>query len=286
MGKNKTKGGVIMKKEHLPLFLALLVGLLGCLGFSERNVMAQQPLRYSCSAQVYEAFENQRLEAFTKETGIPVDLYITSSSSAVNRLMNDFSDIVSTTRRLYPRHREWGYVEIPFCRDSLAVIVNAGCSVKNISSKQLEEIFSGDITNWEELGGENLPIVVIIPDKHTGAFKNFQRLVMKRHEIKYDLMAYRSTMVMESVSCLKGAISFITQGATTARQEITKIKIDGLSPKDKNYPYVQLFSFVTKGAPKGSVKSFIDFVFSPKGQAVAQKLGIEPLSGPEQVQAR
>jgi len=248
--------------------------------------MAQQPLRYSCSAQVYEAFEHQRLDAFTKETGISVDLYITSSSSAVNRLMNDFCDIVSTTRRLYPRHRERGYVEIPFCRDPLAVIVNAGCSVKNISSKQLEEIFSGYITNWKELGGEDLPIVVIIPDKNTGAFKNFHRVVMKRHEIKYDLMGYRSTMVMDSVSCLKGAISFVTQGATTTRQEVTKIKIDGLLPKDKGYPYVQEFSFVTKGAPKGSAKSFIDFVFSQKGQAIARKLGMAPLSGPEQVQAR
>ena len=275
-----------MKKEHFTLFLALLVGLLGYWGFSERNAMAQQPLRYSCSAQVYEAFEHQRLDAFTKETGIPVDLYITSSASAVNRLMNDFCDIVSTTRRLYPRHKEWGYVEIPFCKDPLAVIVNEGCCVKNISSKQLEEIFSGDITNWEELGGENLPIVIVIPDKNTGTFKNFQRVVMKRREIKYDLMTYRSTMVMDSVSCLKGAISFITQGATTARREITKIKIDGLLPKDKGYPYVQEFSFVTKGTPKGSVKAFIDFVFSQKGQAIARKLGMAPLPEPEQLQTK
>ena len=61
-------------------------------------VQAQEKLRYSCSSQVYEAFEKERLELFSKATGIEVELYVSSSSVAVNRLMSGQSDIASMAR--------------------------------------------------------------------------------------------------------------------------------------------------------------------------------------------
>jgi spermidine/putrescine-binding protein len=64
----------------------------------------QGTFRYSRSAQIYEAFGKEALEAFTMESGIKMESYISSSASAVYRLINDFSDIASTTRELY---RNW-----------------------------------------------------------------------------------------------------------------------------------------------------------------------------------
>ena len=100
----------------------LVVAVFVFLGMaSGPRVSAQNTLSYSRSAQIYEAFGKEALEAFTKESGIKVESHISSSASAVYRLMNGFSDIASTTRELYRRHRDYGYVQIPFCKDPIPI---------------------------------------------------------------------------------------------------------------------------------------------------------------------
>jgi phosphate transport system substrate-binding protein len=243
-------------------------------------VRAEEMLRYSCSAQVYEAFEKERLAAFTQATGIRVDLFVASSSSSVNRLMYGISDVASTARGLHYPLVESGYVETPFCQDPLAVIVNAKCLVTGISQEQLVAICSGQTANWLDVGGPDAPIVVVIPAKNTAAYENFVGQVMKREDIKYDYMSYKSTGVIEIVKCFPGAISFVAQGAAAKQVNIKALKIDGLLAMDKGYPFHQEFSFVTKGKPAGTVKRFVDFAFSQKGQEIIKRKGMVPISRP------
>ncbi|QTA88579.1 substrate-binding domain-containing protein [Desulfonema magnum] len=238
---------------------------------------AGEILKYSCSAQIREAFGQESLDAFAKETGTEVEVYVSSSGSAVYRLMNGFSDIASTTRGLYYRQRESGYVETPFCRDPLAIITNVSCPVKNISEQQLRDIFSGTITNWKELGGPNQPVVVFIPGKNTAAYKNFERQAMKHEEIKYDYMTFQSTMVIEGVKNFPWSISFISLGAQTTMGTTKTLKVNNIDPTDKDYPYYQIFSFVTKGKPVGDAKKFIDFALSDKGIKLMKKKGMLPV---------
>ena len=241
------------------------------------RVSAQNTLSYSRSAQIYEAFGKEALEAFTKESGIKVESHISSSASAVYRLMNGFSDIASTTRELDRRHRDYGYVQIPFCKDPIAILTNAQNPVGEISESQLQEIFSGDITNWKEVGGPDTPIIVVVPGEDTGAYKNFARQVMKRKEIAYDLMTYRSTMAIDVVEHFPWSISAIAQGAAVDNKAVKVLKIDGRLPRDNNYPYSQIFYFITKGEPKGPAKALIDFVFSDKGLEIIKKRGMAPV---------
>jgi phosphate transport system substrate-binding protein len=229
-------------------------------------------LRYSCSAQIHEAFGDKMVKAFSETTGIEVENHVTSSISALNRLMKDSADIAGTTRRLYDRQKKSGYVETPFCRNPLAVIVNVLNPVENLTNLQLQEIFSGKITNWKEAGGPDQALVVVIPEKNTGAYKNFARDAMRHKEIVYDLMTYKSTRVIEVVKRFPWAVSFIAQ-ADAAGQDIKMVSLNGTRPLDPNYPYHQVFSFVTKGRPEGSVKAFIDFVFSGEGKEIMKKKG-------------
>jgi len=230
---------------------------------------ADQELRYSCSAQVYEAFENVRLDAFTKETGIPVDLFVTSSMSCVYRVMQDMTGIASTTRALYQRQKDHGLVETPFCKDPLAVITHKALPVNNISTGQLRQIFSGSVANWKEVGGPDLPVTLVVPAYDTGANKNFRRLVMRHKETTYDYITYKSSRVLEAIERLPvGAISFISTGAITNHPNIKALSINDQKPSDQNYPYYQVFYMVTKGEPTGPVKAFFDFINSKKGKAV------------------
>jgi len=238
---------------------------------------ANDMLRYASSAQVREAFGMEGLNAFTEESGVKLDLWVGSSSSAVHRLMNGFADIASTVERLQFSAQDYGYVEIPFCKAPLIVITNAKTPVRDISSEQLRDIFNGTITSWKDLGGPDEQIVVVIPERNTGAFKNFRQLALKRFDVRYDFMAYRSTDVVTLVHRIPWSVSFITQGANTVDEAIKIIQIDGKAPDDPDYPYHQIFSFVTKGQPAGASKKLVDFAFSDKMRAIMKKNGMQPL---------
>ena len=264
------------KSSFVVILVAAVFVFLGMTSGSDAS--AQNTLSYSRSAQVSEAFGKEALDAFTKESGIKVESHVSSSGSAVYRLMNGFSDIASTTRELYRRHRDYGYVQIPFCKDPIAILTNAQNPVAEISESQLQEIFSGDITNWKEVGGPDQPIIVVVPGEDTGAYKNFTRQVMKRKEIAYDLMTYRSTMAIDVVEHFPWAISAIAQGAAVDHKAVKVLKIDGRLPRDSDYPYQQIFYFITKGEPTGPAKALIDFVFSDKGVEIIKKRGMVPVA--------
>ena len=243
------------------------------------QVSAEEVLRYTGSNQVYHAYDKEVIAEFQEATGIAVNVNTSSSGAAVFRLMRDFSDIASTARELYRRHKDYGFWQVAFCKDPMAIITKPACGVTNLTEDQLQSIFSGEISNWKEVGGPDLPIMVIVPGTETAANKNFRRQIMKHTEIDYDFMTYDSTMAIKAVKYFPcGAVSFIAQGAVEKDPEIHTLKINGLSPHDSAYPYFQKFYYVTKGKPSGTVKAFIDFSLSDKGKRIMRKNGMIPLS--------
>jgi len=265
-----------MKSARMAL-LGIVFSALVCWGVSPPMLVAGETITYSCSAQVYEAFETERLAAFTRATGIQIDLFVAPSPTCVNRLMNGVCDIASTTRGLHFSHRESGYVETAFCRDPLAIIVNATNPVDTLTKKQLRQIFSGDIFNWKHLGGADRPVVLTVPGADTGAYKNFHRQVMHMKDIKYDYTTYQSTQIIRLVKHMPGTISFIARGAVVGDKKIKAVAVDSISPTQQAYPLSQVFSFVTRGKPSGPVKAFVDFAFSDAGQAIMKKRGMVPI---------
>jgi phosphate transport system substrate-binding protein len=271
-----------MKKNFVIGWLIIIALLIAAGGLLQPPAIAKETLRYSSSAQVREAFGMEGLNAFMAESDVELDLFVGSSSAAVRRLMNGFADLASSAERLHLGHQEYGYVEIPFCKAPLIVISNVKTPVRNISSEQLRGIFDGTITNWKEVGGPDEAIIVVVPEMNTAAYRNFEQLALKRFDVKYDFMAYRSTDVVLLIHRIPWSISFISQGADTMDEAIRVLQIDGKSPGDAGYPYHQIFSFVTKGQPGGAAKKLIDFAFSEKGRAIMTKNGLEPLPRPGQ----
>jgi len=264
-----------MKKVIFIFMIGTLA--LSVMGFSTASSLhAREVLKYSCSAQIYEAIEKERIEAFTKKTGTRVYVDVWSSTSAVNALMRGQSDIASSTRALYHRHREYGYLDTPFCKDPLAIIVNAKNPVTKLSEEELVDIFSGNLGNWKELGGPDKPIFIIVPGKNTGAFRNFNRTPMRRRGIVFDLLSYKSTTVVEAVRRFPWSISFITLGGCCPG-EVKVLKIDGLSPGDRDYPYNQVFHYITKGEPSVAAKSYMDYALSNEGKRLLKAKGMVPI---------
>ena len=242
----------------------------------DSTAQAKERLRISCSAQIYEALGKEMMPEFRRATGIEVDLYICSSYMSVKRLINGTCDIASSARKLSKKEKKKGCVVTPFCKDPLAIIVNSKVNIDNISERQLQKIFNRHISNWKEIGGPDHPITIIVPGKSTAAYNNFSSKVMKRKKITYDFMTYRSTFAIEAVKHFPYAISFISQGAILKQKGIKTLKINGLSTKDKKYPYYQQFSYITIGKPAGKAKALLDFISSEKGKAIMKKEGVCP----------
>lgn len=264
-----------MKRTTLIVLLICAMALPLTLIAPAGSIRAGEGIKYSCSAQIHEVLEKGRIDAFTKKTGIKVDVYVCSSARAVSLLMNDMSNVAATARRLYPRHRDYGYWETIFSKDPLAFIVNVQNPITDITEESLKEVFSRGITNWKELGGPDKPIFVVVPGKNTAAYSNFSRKPMGRGLITYDLMAHKSTTVIDVVRRFPWSISFISAGAAQ-REGVKSLKVDGIVPLDRDYPYCQVYSFVTKGKPSGSVKEFIDHLMSEEGKEIMKKSGIVP----------
>jgi phosphate transport system substrate-binding protein len=255
-----------------------VAGLVLAAGFASGTpAAAKTVLRYSCSAQMYEAFEMERMDAFRQETGIEIDHFVCPSYTSVLRLINGASDVASSSQGLFLRHAESGYVETPICRDPLAIVVHASRKVEGLSAAQLRDIFSGRLKTWEGLDGSDDPLIVVVPGSGTAAFKNFERLVMQHEEVAYDIMSYQSTMILEMIQYHKGAISFISYGATLSHPQVQALRVDQAGPRDAGYPYHQTFSFVTKGAPEGDVKRFVEHALSGEGRGLILRKGMLPL---------
>ncbi len=260
--------------KSVPFFL--LIAVYGIATGS--SVDAQEVIKYSCSNQVFEAVSQEQIAEFTKDTGIDVDVKRASSGSCIYSLGRGFCDIASTARKLYQRHEVYGYKEYPFCRDPIAVMARKECGVDSLTEEQLQNIFAGEVANWSEVGGADLPVRIVVPAEDTAAHKNFRRQVMKRKDIAHDFVAEDSTMVVEVLKNFPcGAVSFISRGVAGHHGELKTIKINGISPNDEGYPYYQIFYLVTNREPEGSLKKFVDFVYSDKGAKIVEKNGMTPI---------
>ena len=255
--------------------IAAFMIILGAAGFSIAGDVPS--IKFSCSAQLYNILQKQTLDAFTQTTGIGVDLTISSSEAALFRLYHSVSDVAGSAERLVFPKGEYGYVESRICQAPIVVITHPDIAVDNLTTEQLRDIFSGKITNWKEVGGAPEDIVVVVPDKNTAAYRNFSKLALRRFDINYSIMTYRSTMVVDVVRHLPGSISFITKGANSRDAAVKILKVDGIAHADTSYPYFQTFNLVTRGYPKGVEKEFVDFVRSNKIAAMFLENGITPI---------
>lgn len=276
-GQNKKRvKKLLIKIEYLVMFVFIITW---CAALGNNDVAyASDTLRISCSAQIYSALEKERLEIFKDRHGVNVNVTICSSSEAISHLENDLCDMAITVLRLPKQLTENGYEDIPYCKDPLVILANPVCDLTDISEDQLRAIFSGEISNWKDLGNPDKDIVVIIPDEKTGAYKNFKRLVMKNRDMVFNLKTNISTRVIETTRRFPWSVSFTTCGAVDWKKVgLKKIKIDGFSCDQIEYPYYQVYSFAVKGHPKGEAQAFINFAVSETGQRVIEKKGMVPI---------
>lgn len=236
---------------------------------------------------------NQRwAEAYgSKNPNVPINVTGGGSSIGINAFVNGVADIAAASRPMkkseVDKARSRGSVanEIPVALDGLAICVNAKNSVKSLSMDQLRKIYIGQVTNWSQVGGSNMPIVVFSRDSNSGTYGFFQANVLKNQNWGKGVRFMSSTS--EEVREVTNTPGGIAYGGVAYFANNTALKIVPVSPKDgvppvapteenvrtKKYPIWRYLYFYTNGRPKGEMKTFVDWCLSSEGQQVVEEVG-------------
>jgi phosphate transport system substrate-binding protein len=172
--------------------------------------------------------------------------------------------------------------------DALAVIVNPDNKVSQLTREQLEGIFTGKITNWNQVGGENLKIIVYSRETSSGTYEFFKEHVMsKKNFVSSALLMAATGAVVQSVSQTKGAIGYV--GLAYVEKEVKALKVSYdkgktfVAPnvenaKSKKYPITRPLYYYYTTSVAVKVNPFVKFVLSPEGQKIVLAEGYVPLS--------
>lgn len=164
----------------------------------------------------------------------------------------------------------------------IAPIVNPKVGVKNVSMAQLQKIFLGEITNWQQLGGKNVPIVLVNRAQGSGTRATFEKWVMQGKQPMAAQEQDSTGMVRQIVGSTPGAISYVA--FSYIDKTVQGLSVDGVAPTDANVMTNQwrIWSYehmYTKGQPKGLTKKFLAYVMSPAIQKkLVLKMGYVPMT--------
>ncbi len=205
------------------------------------------------------------------------------SGIGIKSIIMESIDIGNASRKVNEQENELikkkqnELIETAIAIDAITIIVHKDNPISNISLKNLRFIYSGKITNWNELGGDDLEIVVISRDVSSGSFEVFNHAVLDNDLLKDNSMRLASNnAVATTVNYTSGAIGYV--GLGYVNDDLKVLSIDGIIPsKDTvhNYEYPltrKLYMYTTK-TRSGATQDFIDFILSELGQTIVEQQG-------------
>jgi len=231
----------------------------------------------------------QLAEAFkAKNPGATFEIAAEGSTTGIAAIIDGTAQI-GMSSRLAKATEESGaqakgvkLTSVNVCFDGLAVIVNEKCPVKNLTAKQVEQIFSGDVTDWSAVGGAAGKISIYTRNTSSGTYSDWKELAMKKRDYAAtsQKMAGNEQIAAEVAKNAMG-IGYVGLAYVKAHG-IKVLNVDGkelsdTTVRDKSWPYARPNFYYTNGEPQGETKQFIDFTLGEEGQKIVRQVGFVPL---------
>lgn len=251
------------------------------------SCFAQEKLVFKGSDTLGAKMVPQLTEAYTAAGNtVGFEIAAEGSSAAFSNLLAGTADIGMSSRDIKEEEKnsfvEKGeeIVEHLAASDMIAVVVNDKNGVRDLSVKQIEGIFTGDIKDWSEVGGTAGPISVYTRNTTSGTYKSFQDMAMEKRDYgsATNKMA-GNEQIAEEVANNPNGIGYV--GLAYAEKDgLRAIKVDGEAPKPRNvenYPLARKLFYYTVGQPTGEAKKFLDWATTSEDAAkVVETVGFIP----------
>ena len=215
-----------------------------------------------------------------KYPGITVTVEYTGSGAGLESLASGSVDIGNSSRHLKDEELSGGAVENVVAIDGIAVIEDKENTVTDISAEDLAKIYTGEISNWSELGGKDEAIVVIGREAGSGTRDAFEELLEVADNCAYAQELDSTGAVLAKVASTPGAIGYVSLDVVD--DSVIAISIDGTEPTEEkilagNYLLSRPFVMATNGeisAQNDLVKTWFDYMKSEDGKAVISQVGL------------
>lgn len=249
-------------------------------GKNEESVELNGTIKLAGSTSMEKLCEAMSESFMEKNPGVTVTVEYTGSGAGLESLAAGSVDIGNASRGLKDEEKASGEVENIVAIDGIAVITNKSCSIKDVTSKDLAKIYTGEITDWAELGGEEQPIIVIGREAGSGTRDAFEELLEVKDVCTYAQELDSTGAVLAKVGTTPGAIGYVSLDVVD--DTVSGLKIDGVEPTEEeilagNYMLQRPFVMATKGEISEQnelVQAWFNYINSDDGKEVIKQVGL------------
>ena len=220
------------------------------------------------------------------------------SGTGIAAMINGTVDIANASRAMKPEEiaaakaNGISPVEFTVAGDAIAVVVHPSNPVDTLTLQQISEIYTGNIANWSQVGGEDRPIVLLSRESNSGTYVYFLENVIRLGNRESELLFTPDTLLMPSSEGIStearqnpNGIGYDGLGYVTADQKVVAVARDADAPyvlpsvetvNDGSYPIARPLYMYTAGEPADQAKEYLDWVLGD-GQSLVSELGFVPL---------
>jgi phosphate transport system substrate-binding protein len=251
------------------------------------NTISVATIRIKGSDTMLYLTRNLAEEYMKRNPGVSVYVEGGGTASGIRSFIKGEIDIATASRPLQAEEvktlaEQYGSIGISFtiARDALSIYVNSKNSVKDFSLENIKNIFTCKTNNWQNIGGENKPILTIIRSPNSGTYLYFKEHLLGDSDYCDDALVKATTEgIIEEINNNENAISY---GGIGYGEEVLHAKVNGIEPSEENvrndtYPISRYLYFYTLNTPSGRIKDFINWVMTPEGQKIVKQSGYIPL---------
>lgn len=229
----------------------------------------------SGSTTVLPIAQEAAIQFSEKNPDAEVEVQGGGSSTGITQVKEGVVDIGDASRDLKDEEDDGSLVDHKIALDIIAVVVNPNVPVDNLTQEQVKQIFTGEVTNWNAVGGPDAEIVVVVRDQASGTREMFDEKALGHKKdapvesVASAIETNSNGIMRETVSTTDNSIGYLSYGYVN--DKVKAVNYDGVEPtlenaKSEEYPLSRYLHMFTKGEPTGAVKGFIDFVLSDKFQ--------------------
>ena len=220
-------------------------------------------------------------EAFEADNGITVTYNATGSGAGIQAVQEGRCDIGLASRNLKDEEKSKGLEGTVLAYDGIAVIVNPNNPVSDLDIETIAKIYTGEIKNWKEIGGNDAEIVLIGREAGSGTRDGFEDITDTKDKCKYRQELTSTGDVITTVSSNPGAIGYAS--LASVKDTVKALTVDGVAPsestiKDGSYVVQRPFVLVTKKdtALSESAQKFFDYITSEAANEIISAAGVVP----------